>query len=209
MKLDVSNYNNHIAIIGLDPGTDTLGTAIGYIDIDTFELVSIYADTFIGSKKIKYKDYGSIHNDSFKRIYALKEMFYNLLNIINPLFVTCEDNFFNRFRPAAYKSLVQVVSRLEDALYDYNAYSKLIKMSPKYIKKALGVTNIDKKISVKEAILRNEKLVNIIKSDVNMLDEHSLDAIGSIYAYYQMLLKEKDFYNRVITYKESHDANRV
>lgn len=186
------NNNTTVSIIGIDPGTNTLGFSVIYFDCKTMEILSTFATTFIGEKLSRNDDYSRfLHGERFMRLRAHEENLLHLFYQIQPFQVVAESNFMNTRRPQAYGALVETVSAIKSALYRYDRWKPLYLIDPPTVKKAIGAKGNADKEEVKRCLL-------LLKDDlcfhgdipIEELDEHSVDAIAIAYQRYKALLEE-------------------
>ncbi len=178
-------------IIGIDPGTNMLGFSVLRFNLRTYELLSVEGQSFKSEAMIESDDFISItHNERIAKIYAQKNNLVQLLRFYNPMAVTCEHPFINRFRPNAYGPLVEILFAIRTACIEFNPLVKFITYEPSVIKKAVGATAFANKDLVKAAILANKELSPNEFTHLGFLDEHALDAIGVAYTHLLRLRKE-------------------
>ena len=105
-------------ILGIDPGTDTIGFSIIKVNIDDLKIVSVTPWT---EKVSRFLDENSfevqIHSAKYSRLRLINEKFSQVLTVYNPTVVASEAPFFNRLRPNAYAPLVETVFTLQRALH--------------------------------------------------------------------------------------------
>lgn len=161
-------------ILGIDPGTDTIGFSIITVNIDDLKIVSVTPWT---EKVSRFLDEDSfevqIHSAKYSRLRLISEKFSQVLTVYNPTVVASEAPFFNRLRPNAYAPLVETVFTLQRALHLWDDYKPLYMIDPPSVKKAVGAQARGDKDAVKKAIklIKELEMVNF-----NNLDEHSIDA---------------------------------
>lgn len=174
------------SIVGIDPGSETLGLGIIEFNIDTFEIVQSTAFTFTGSKMFDDDSWlASSHGNRTARIAAHKDNLVYQLTQINPVCVACESPFYNPRRPNAYGVLVEVLTMIRQAVIEYDRWKSLYLIDPPTVKKSVGAAGNADKIKMLEAIsnLTNLRLV----CSPSLLDEHSIDALAVAYCRYRQL----------------------
>lgn len=176
-----------VAVMGVDPGTTTLGVGIIYFDALTFEMTRSEAYTFNGGKLPGSDWVEAIESHKRRRILALQHNFSQMLERVNPLAVACESNYMNISRPSAYGPLVEIVSALRDALYRYDKWRPLYMVTPGEVKNAVGAKGGAGKDPVKEGMLEQPDLVRTCRMDIISLDEHSVDALAVAYSKYKAM----------------------
>jgi Holliday junction resolvasome RuvABC endonuclease subunit len=173
-------------IIGIDPGTNTLGLAEIDVDLLTGHLSVGEVKTLVGAEDLKY--FGrkrQIHGDRFVRLGLLEEAIVEHLKAKEPTVVICESPFFNPRRPGAYYALVEAMSMVQRAVYRYNDNMSLMTIDPASAKANLGVSG---KSGDKDAITPALAKAVWLQDSPAMAqlptwDEHSRDAL--VIAYYQ------------------------
>ncbi len=167
-------------IIGIDPGSETLGLCIMEVDIQTLQIVKTSAQTFVGSKMFEQNNWlSTIHSARTARIQAHKQNLINHFRLLNPFNIACESPFYNPRRPNAYGVLVETLTMIRHAVMEYDPWLQLYLIDPPTVKKSIGAPgNADKAI-----MLNTLKTVTELNLDrpVEFLDEHSIDAVAVAY----------------------------
>lgn len=180
-------------IIGIDPGTETLGVCILDINMQTGEIDSTQAFTLVASKSIYFdKELSNIQDHKTAR---LKAHLFNLQNLFlhtQPSLVASEAPFYNRMRPSAYAPLVETMMVIREALLTFNRYSRLMVLDPPRVKKAVGAKGNAKKEEVEAALRKYQSILKLSKKAMDEMDEHSVDATCVAYAHY-LLIKDHLF----------------
>ena len=170
-------------ILGIDPGTDTIGFSIIKVNIDDLKIVSVTPWTEKVSRFIDEDSFEvEIHSAKYSRLRLISEQFTHILSIYNPTVVVSEAPFFNRFRPNAYAPLVETIFTLQKALHLWDDYKPLYMVDPPSVKKAVGAPARGDKDAIKRAIklIKELEMVNF-----DNFDEHSIDATAV--GYYELL----------------------
>lgn len=175
-------------IIGIDPGSETLGVAVITFDIDSMKIVNTQAKTFIGSRIVDIDNWqGEIHGDRLGRIQAHKR---NLLSIfINavPISIACESPFYSQRRPSAFGVLMEVLTAIREAVLEYDSWKSLFIIDPPTVKKAVGAAGNGDKHKVREKVISLKELCYLGETSIEELDEHSIDAIAVAYCRFKSL----------------------
>lgn len=173
---------NAYRILGIDPGTNTLGTAIIDIDLITKRMTVAHATTYVGqSMACNYKAHEEVHGPRAARLKAHEENLLGLLHEWKPHTVICESAYMGRFAQA-YMALVECICAIEKALYRYNPAMPLLLVDPTTVKKTTGMTGrLRGKDPVREAIASLDCLHFAKGMHLNGLDEHSVDALAVAY----------------------------
>lgn len=186
---------SYYTLLAVDPGSTTIGFCVFYIDIATQAIVGHEAFTVDASKRaggIRYDDELAEQNgDLFVRLNEIDHQFTRILNYYKPLTVACEAPFFSRLHPNAYEVLVAVVTRLRYTYYRWCATKPMHMIETTVAKKVIApksepLKSQSKAIAVTKDRIRFNALncpeINFL--NVNLLDEHSLDAALVGYAHY-------------------------
>lgn len=177
-------------IVGIDPGSETLGVCILSFDA-AFTLIKVEAATYRGSKLPVRDDIRLTHGDRAARIQAHYDNLLGILLQYQPIVVTCESPFFMAARPQAYGALTEVVTMIRNALQTYRPNLDLGLIDPPSVKKAVGAKGNADKVGVREAILRMVGQIPFVGPiTLDRLDEHSLDAFAVAYSAYLTLRGE-------------------
>lgn len=176
-------------IIGIDPGSETLGLSVITFNVTNMEIMSTQAHTFVGSKLPFMNEWDcATHSARFSRINAHAQNLLNVFNHYQPLQVACESPFFNPRRPNAFEVLVEVLNAIRRTVYTYDPWRHLYMIDPPTVKNSVHAKGGADKDVMKMSVsnLRQElKIIN--DSQYEMFDEHSIDAIAVAYCRYKGL----------------------
>lgn len=178
------NASGVTSIVGIDPGTEMLGIAVLVFDVSTFEILSVQADTYKGSRLPGSEWAAYIHSDRYKRIASHKANLIEILNHYRPLFVSCESPFYNQKRPSAYGALTEIICAIREAVNVYDVWKPLYLIDPPSVKKAVNAAGNAGKDAVKASILQIKELTQVCSKTIEEMDEHSIDAMAVAYAQY-------------------------
>lgn len=182
-------------IIGIDPGTETLGVCIMDIDVRDFSIIQTEAFTLIGSQSVYFdKETANQHSHRTARLEAHRQNLFELFNKTTPSLVAIEAPFYNPRRPNAFAPLVETLLCVKEALMKYDWHATLCHLDPPRIKKAIGAKGNAGKDDVKLALSKMLHAVKLDKDAFEELDEHSIDAVCVAYAHY--LLARQTFTGR-------------
>ena len=181
-------------IVGIDPGSTTLGFSILEYDLHSFEIVRTYARTFnAGKMKLSELDIAN-HSERYARIYELMDALYDAFVEIEPTLVISESPFMAKRMPMAYGALVEVVFAIRSALRKYDPTMNLDLIDPPRAKNAVGAAGNAKKDQVHAAL---KKLLPDLHFDETRssesfdgLDEHSVDGLAIAYSRWKKLTEE-------------------
>lgn len=180
------NYN----YLAIDPGLNNTGIAIFNMNYKTLELNSIHAFTIVTDK---LRDNTVLDNDIYSdrmiKLWKIRSAMIEVLTVYCPANIVCESPFFNRFRPTAYASLVEVLSVFNSVIVEYNPNIMFEPIAPLLVKKTVGAGMETGKLDVKDSIKRIPYIMNILMNNVEYLDEHSIDAIAIGYTYFLRRIK--------------------
>ena len=166
-------------IIGIDPGTDTLGVSALDVDLHTAGVSVIDSRTLLGSQLIRGNQrVADLYGSRFARLQALEQSLGYYFHDFRPHAIISESPYFNKNRPQAYGALVEAMGMLQRAVYTYCSSICLETVDPASNKANLGVSGKsgDKDL-MKAAVLRLHQLGNPNEIDLALLDEHSIDSL--------------------------------
>jgi Holliday junction resolvasome RuvABC endonuclease subunit len=188
--LTLPDGDDRYRIVGIDPGTDTLGAAWLEVDLVRKAIILIEAHTFDGTRMAKrYSWISPLHGDRTARLMAHEENLYLFFEYVKPHVVASEAPYMRKF-PQAFQALVECMTFIRRALFRYDEYIVLEPVDPPTAKMAVGMT-IKKgstKDDVKRAVLALKTLENPMGIDLEQLDEHSIDAIAVGYWRAKLIL---------------------
>lgn len=185
-----TTWNNRVCIIGIDPGSTTLGVGVITINTETDAIVSTEAFTLHADKISGYTGLEESHGDRIRRLAVLTDTLEVVFFRYNPVMIGSESPFYNRFRPNAYGVLVETIGAIRAAAMRYSSTIVPRMIDPPTVKNALGAKGNAKKEAVQAALLKLEGMHPVIP--FTELDEHSVDAIGVAYACYKRYLEDSN-----------------
>lgn len=173
-------------VIGIDPGTDTLGVSVLDVDLLSARVSLIDAFTLRGSANMKsYPMLMDVHGDRYAKVYSHFETIKNIFWFFHPHSVICESPYMGKFA-TAFEALVECKMMIRRALVEYDATKPLHLIDPPSAKIAVGAPGKGgDKNTVRDAIIRLTNLDNPNNIEIILLDEHSTDAIAV--GYYQCI----------------------
>lgn len=176
-------------ILGIDPGSETIGYATIEAKIQTLEIVDVQAFTITGSKLDAFSvREAEIHSERYARISAHRIMLARILEEHDPLAVACESPFFNPRRPGAFGVLMEVLTAIQETVKEWDVFKVVHLVDPPTAKKALGAAGNAKKPEVAEAF---QKLTCLHYPGTEGLDEHSIDALAVAYQQYTLYVTSR------------------
>lgn len=174
-----------LRIIGIDPGTDTLGVSVLEVCLATNRISLAMSATYSGTQMARnYRWISQVHGDKVARLRAHHDNLCNIFHFWNPHEIICEAPYLGRF-PSAFQALVECKQAILSAVMDYDEYLQLQIVDPPTVKKALKVNGKsgDKSLMhngitdlVNRGVIQNPSGIYIPE-----LDEHSIDSIAVAY----------------------------
>lgn len=184
--LYTNNPINTATILGIDPGSESLGVAKIDFYLDTLAVAQVYSSTYLGSKLGMNQWMANVHSPRFARINAHHHNLLQVLRDTQPIAVVSESPFFNSRFPQAYGALTEVVTAIRQAVWDYDPNVQLELVDPPRVKRAVNAPGNAKKDEVHNAVLSISEIAQNFQGPTPLedLDEHSIDAIAV--AYFQL-----------------------
>lgn len=172
--------------LSIDPGTNTIGTAINAVTTEG-EWVLLHAHTtHIGVCIPHLFDSEDIlkHGMRIYRALAVERAIYRMCDAWSVNHVVSESPYMNKFA-TAFAALTECLLSIRRGCLLYDSKIAFTLIDPSTIKVSVGVkgNSGDKKL-MSDAVL---KIAGQF-IDVSCLDEHSVDAIAAGYAYYKTYL---------------------
>lgn len=185
MSLNIPNtFFKPYNFLAIDPGSNFLGLAVYTIDpsynsilnIKTFSIIVEYvpAPFYVNS---------DLYSGRTEKLLKINEEIRRFLIYYNIKLVVCEAPFYNRLRPTAYGPLVEVMATIQKTVLEYNNEVPFLTVEPSVIKKAVGAGHISGKDEVKKAIGANPEITSKLEINLNLIDEHAVDAIAIGYTF--------------------------
>lgn len=193
------NYDDHpYRVVGIDPGTNTLGVAVLDIQLATNEIALLDARTFVGQSMLDgYRKLAAVHGDRMARLMAHEDNLVRYFQTMTPHSIISESPFLGRF-PATFAALTECMTTIRRAVWRYEQELSLLLVDPPTAKMAVGLVirrGMDKE-DVKQAILRLTALQNPTNLDLAALDEHSIDAIAVAFTRAKFIVEQNAFEKR-------------
>lgn len=176
-------------IVGIDPGSDTLGISVLEFDIPTMTIVRTTARTIRASKLIKKNTLmADLHGERQLRVEILENEIFETLQEHMPISIAVESPFFSSRMPSAFGVLIEVMIAIKRAVYKYNSWRVVFLIDPPSVKKAIGASGGADKDKVKACILLVPDLNYQGETPLELLDEHSIDALAVAYGRFKLFL---------------------
>lgn len=194
--LIVPQDDNHLRLMGFDPGTDTLGTCVLDVDLRTMRAGFVDAQTFTAQRPLRYApEYQSIqetHGDRHARLMAHRDAVSAHVHTWRPHAVACESPFMAR-HAQAFEALVECMNTIRMAVYEFDPSIGFETITPPQAKRTVGASF---KGAGKEAVAQGVwKLIEVGDVDYlqarpfTSLDEHTTDAMAVVLCHYQQWLE--------------------
>lgn len=166
-------------VVGIDPGTDTLGVACLELDLEEQRIGLADARTFHGSRMLgPRQSLMGVHGSRFARLDGLEEALVDYFYQAQPHAVCSESPYLNKRFPTTFAALTESLTSIRRALIRYDDRIPLHTVDPAKAKAALGVSGKSgDKLLVQRAV-EALNLPNPNGVDYRLLDEHSFDAIA-------------------------------
>ncbi|MGF6604351.1 Holliday junction resolvasome RuvABC endonuclease subunit [Paraburkholderia sp. GAS448] len=174
-----------ISLVGIDPGSVHLGTAVLRVDLATLQIAGTTAHTFNGNTLSTALWTSQLFGERAGRIASLEDALVSLFRNVEPYMVACEAPFINLRRPQAYGVLTEVICGVRRAVMRYDAWKPLYLIDPASVKTAVGAKGNADKGAVKNALLRLPELHYDGNIPLRLLDEHGIDAIAVGYSHWK------------------------
>jgi len=182
------NQPPHGNILGIDPGTKTMGYSIMTVDLRTLERVDMETFTINAERptdgRLAADFMPEHHSELFKRVREHEVRLMHILQTYQPFQVAVELPFFNRLHPGAFDPLVQMFAMVQNTVYDYNPWMTLYKVENTVTKAMVTPESKAERKRIREAYATSkERVAACVKMhsdftfiDTDLLDEHEIDA---------------------------------
>lgn len=171
-------------IIGIDPGSETIGVSIIELNTVSLDIISVDAFTFIGSKlPMSIIDCLS-GGDRHAKLHAHTNNFKYIFGKYEPIAVCSESPFYNPRMPNAFGSLTEVIVSIRQALYEHDPWQVVQLIDPSSVKKSIGAKGNADKLIMRQTLGAHSVLNPSLVKKIDSYDEHSIDAIAVGYSYY-------------------------
>lgn len=171
-------HSRDLRILGIDPGTTTMGMAVLDWPLPTDTFTVEYAYTLVANDNHPhYRAMADLHGNRTARLQQQADTLREILHLYQPHVVVAESPFMGRFAQS-YGALMECVQVIRGVLLDYDFQIPLRLVDPPSVKKGVGVKlgrKTDKE-DVRRALAARTDLT--WKVALETLDEHSVDAIA-------------------------------
>lgn len=178
-------------LIAIDPGSEYCGITKILVD-DKYNIQMIEPITIkTNSIELEEADIRSkIHGKRYGRLAKLEYLFEEIVRSFSPNVIVCEMAFYHKLHPTAYGPLVETIFVLRNISMTINPSIPFIGYAPRMIKKMFtGKSNACKE-EVREAVISNSELINLISDNIHKLSEHAIDSIAVGVAHLKVLKGE-------------------
>lgn len=185
------NSGTTFSVIGLDPGTTTLGLGVLHVDALSLQITSYEAHTLIATKMVREDDWMAVtHGYREARVRALSDCLLEWFHYLRPLSIATEAAFYNRRTPSAYGPLLEAINGIRNAVVAYDNWMTLHVIETSVAKSEIGYKSPkkvkgqkkDTKTPVKEAMLSMPEFKCPSQTPISTLSEHAIDALAIAYA---------------------------
>lgn len=177
-------------VVGIDPGSTNLGIACIEFDIETMTIVKSSCLTYNAKKIIRKESWSTeIHGERKDRIDALQAAILNYLQQTEPIQIAIESPFFNSKMPSAFGALTEVLTAIKQAVKEYDIWRVPYLIDPPTVKRAVGAAGNAGKDDMKLKVIALVDLNYKGQTPLELLDEHSIDALAVAYARFKELNK--------------------
>lgn len=169
-------------VIGIDPGTDTLGVAVLDIQLPVATFTLVDAQTFQASRMLKhFRDTEQTYGSRFARLHGLELALGEYFADMQPHAIISESPYMGQ-RATPFAALTECLTSIRRAVRAYNDRLPLHQVDPARAKARVGVSGKsgDKGL-MQKAVSQLKDIQNPQGIVLQALDEHSIDAIAIAY----------------------------
>lgn len=181
-------------VLSIDPGSGKAGYSIIDYTYSKKNYNVVFSSTLSGNfLSSLYFDtsFKSLHGERVMRNLSHALYLNSLLLKYNPDIIVSEAAFGGR-NITAYRALVEFISILRAAAFNYDNFLEFITVPPPQVKSMIGVNGKSgDKSKVKEALAKNTNVSYNKDVNFNILDEHSIDSICVGIAGYEIVHADK------------------
>lgn len=179
-----AEHRDCVRVMGIDPGSRTLGISI--VDCYPYEQQLALNDAWTLTTEYRLRENPfrvARVGENQARMEAIEEEILQGMQNFYPDVVIMETPYLGRL-PQSFFVLTQVMTAIERAVSNYSAAMYLQKVDPSSAKKAIGVpgTSNDKEL-VRAAVMGLPYMENLSDRDLKELSEHAIDAIAVSHYY--------------------------
>lgn len=175
-------------VVGIDPGTESLGCAILTFDIASMRITEFEAYTYRGSKMPGSDWRAEIFSDRARRIQSHHDNLLMILRRTNPIAIATESPFYDQRHPSAFGALTEIICAIRQAVSAFDVWRPLYTIDPPTVKRAVGAPGNAGKDIVKQCMSTIPELMQVCTNNFNTWDEHAIDAGAVAYCQYLAIL---------------------
>lgn len=180
--------SNIIKVIGLDPGSNTFGIAELDFNLDIMQIDKCSAFTITLDRMVEKNSWlEQQHSSRVARLQELYKFLLRFFNNVRPNIIASESPFINNKFPQSGIALTEVLSVIRQAVIDYNLWTTLDLLPPSVVKNGVGAAGAAAKDDMKVRLSRLTDLNYTSNVPLQMLDEHSIDALAVAYSRVKQL----------------------
>ncbi len=190
-------------IVGIDPGSTTMGVAALAVRIEDLALLRVDSFTIDANKPCGGRTIApgleELYPARSVRMIEINKRLQTAFDHYQPLQIACETPFYNPRNPNAYGVLVEVVKTVEMAVREWNPWRPLYRIEATAAKKSVGPSNEADRLrlkAIKDSKERIKETVRIFPPlqflDLEKMSEHEIDATVVGYCQLQRL-RARDF----------------
>lgn len=185
--------SSQFRVIGIDPGTATLGVAVLVYDLKTQTRRIEKLMTLNGSHQLRhYEQLTDLHGERFARLNALETSLSSVFEHYRPHAIASEGPYMGRF-PQAFAALVECLHVVRRAVWVYSHEHPLTVYDPATIKKSVGVSGKSgDKDRMRQAVNTLDWVSDIDQSQIRDADEHAIDALAVANLHLDTLLQSTE-----------------
>jgi Holliday junction resolvasome RuvABC endonuclease subunit len=182
-----------ISIVGIDPGTATLGTSVLWVDLSIMKIIASQAMTIRADRLFQESWTGTLFGDRTARVLGLEGELLYLFQGVQPFMIASESPFISMRQPQAYGALTEAMCAIKNAIMRFDIWKPLYQIDPPRVKMGVGAKGNADKDAVKRAVLALPDLCYSGDTPLAQLDEHSIDALAVAYTQWRIYLKEMNY----------------
>lgn len=172
-------YYGTFNMLNIDPGFNNLGVSIFEVDTRSGRINKIIIESIVTDKAPSFSGYSEEYVP--ERLYKLRKIYDNvreLCSYYRPAILAHETPFYNPRMPAAFGSLVEVLTAVKNAVLDDNSNIYIEGISPQSVKKGVGAAGKKGKDIMFEHVLAIPELRDVLDSPIESLTEHCIDSMA-------------------------------
>ena len=170
-----------IRIIGIDPGTTSIGLCVGEIvEVEEIFILRILDSYTVNTPRLvrrEYKEYEERFGERAACIKAGLDAIFKYIEVWRPIAVGYEDSYLGQ-HASSYGSGIEIQAKFVERLKQYSQFLKYLIIDPSTVKTAVGVSGTSKqKADITKGITSTTDL-DISQINLDLLTEHAKDSIA-------------------------------